>query len=77
MSWIEDDGTVIAALTEGRHADDIWLIDCPDCGVPSYWNQGSHCTCRECGRSISAYSDDAYTLADYWETANYPCDETK
>lgn len=72
---IEEDETVMAAIAEGRHADDIYLIDCPYCGIPSYWNQGSHCTCRKCGREIAHQSDDAYTLQDYWETAVYPCDE--
>jgi hypothetical protein len=72
---IEEDETVVAALSEGRHASDIWLIDCPACGVPSYWNQGSHCTCRKCDREIGDQSDDAYTLEDYWSEAPYPCDE--
>jgi hypothetical protein len=72
---IDEDETVVAAITEGRHADDIWLIDCPSCNIPSYYNQGSHCTCRQCGREIAEYCDDAYTLADYWEQATYPCDE--
>ena len=75
MKRIEDDETVIAALTEGRHASDIWLIECPDCGVPSYWNQGSHCTCRECDREIGRFYEDAYTLQDYWNFAPYPSDE--
>lgn len=77
MKRIEEDETVVAALTEGRHANDIWLIDCPHCGIPSYWNQGSHCTCRECGREIGEHSDDAYTLEDFWNEAPYPMDETE
>lgn len=85
---IEDDETVIAAIREGRHAEDIWLINCPWCAVPSYYNQGSHFTCRVCDRTVNVVDDDsgrntdvsaedAFTLADYWETATYPCDEPK
>jgi hypothetical protein len=74
MADIEQDEMIIAALSEGRHSYEIWLIDCPYCGIPSYWNQGSHCTCRKCGSEIAAYSDDAYTLLDYRETAPYPID---
>ncbi len=78
---IEYDPTVMAAFREGRHANDIWLVDCPDCGVPSYWNQGSHAECRICGKDLSDLTDDsrgsdgAYTLEDYWSYAPYPCDE--
>ena len=74
---IEEDETVMAAIAEGRHADDIYLIDCPACGIPSYWNEGSHCTCRGCNQEIVQYSDGAYTLSDYWVIAEYPCDEKK
>jgi hypothetical protein len=73
----DDDPNVVAAIHEGRHAEDIMLLDCPWCGVPSYWNEGSHFTCRACDRTISVCDDDsfrntqveaadAYTLADYW-----------
>lgn len=83
---IEEDETIIAAIQEGRHADDICLLDCPYCGVPSYYNEGSHFTCRICSRGFSVVDDDSgrntdvsiddmYTLADYWETAPYPNDE--
>jgi len=75
MQRIEDDETVIEALRQGRLADDIWLIDCPWCGVPSYYNEGFHCTCRICGREIGQYSDEARTLADYWEMEPYPSDQ--
>lgn len=72
---IEEDPIVVAAIREGRHANDIWLVDCPNCGVPSYWNQGSHAGCRLCGADLSDLTDDAYTLEDYWDYAPYPCDE--
>lgn len=74
---IEHDPTVMAAIREGRHAEDIWLVECPECGVPSYWNQGSHANCRICERDLSGFTDDAFTLNDYWDRATYPCDEGK
>ena len=85
---IDEDETVVAAIREGRHANDIWLLDCPYCGVPSYYNQGSHFTCRVCDRTIGVAdddsltnnqisADDAYTLADYWEFEPYPPDTRK
>lgn len=74
---IDEDETVVAALREGRHADDIYLMDCPYCGEVSYWNQGSHFTCRACGSHKGTNTEETYTLADYWETATYPCDEVK
>lgn len=85
---IEDTEVIVAAIREGRHADDIQLFDCPYCGVPSYYNEGSHFSCRVCERTFGVIDDDSgrnndinlddvYTLADYWETAPYPCDEGK
>ncbi len=72
----DEDPMVIAAIAEDRRpADDIWLIDCPACGWPSYWNQGSHASCRNCGEDLSGLTDEAYTLDAYWCDAEYPCDE--
>lgn len=72
---------VVEAL-KSRPADDIWVMDCPCCGTTSYYNQGSHFTCRHCGRTFYCLSegeesdgrptvncDDARTLAD---TVDYP-----
>ena len=70
----EEDPMVIAALTAHRQADDIWLVDCPKCGWASYWNEGSHASCRNCGNDLSYRTDEAYTLADFWDIATYPCD---
>jgi hypothetical protein len=75
MARPEDQDEVIEAIKDGRHADDIWLVDCPSCGIPSYWNEGSHAHCHLCGGDISDQVDDAYTLADFWTVASYPCDE--
>lgn len=73
----EEDEMVIEALKEGRQAEDILLLDCPMCGWTSYWNEGSHATCRNCGCDLIALVDagEVFTLADYWTTAPYPCDE--
>ena len=73
----EDDPNVIAALKEGRHAEDIWLIECESCGWVSYWNEGSHASCRNCGANLMAITDEAYTLADYWAYELYPCDDAR
>ena len=77
MSRPEDDPMVVAAICEGRHADDIMLVDCPNCGIPSYWNEGSHARCHKCGADLSDLTDDAYSLEDFWSYATYPCDEKK
>lgn len=45
---------------------DIMLIDCPFCGNQSYYDQGFTCGCEHCGRDIAQFSDEAYTLDDYW-----------
>ena len=85
---IDEDETIMAAIRDGRHAEDIFLLDCPWCGVPSYYNQGSHFTCRVCDRTVqvvdddsgtatSVHADDMYSLADYWKTGTYPCDQQK
>lgn len=70
----DEDPTVIEAISEGRHADDIYIIACPFCGCYSYWNQGSHADCRNCGANLYELTDEAITLEDYWTEAPYPCD---
>jgi hypothetical protein len=72
----ERDPMVIAALEEGRHADDIWIVECPNCCIYSYWNEGTHASCRKCGLDLSAITGDALTLEDYWSQAEYPGDES-
>lgn len=39
------------ALKEGRPADDIAVLSCPDCGRWGYYNQGSGFSCRFCNKS--------------------------
>lgn len=76
-----EDPMVKAAIKDGRDPSDIWLINCPACGQPSYYNQGSHFTCRLCqkgwvciteeeeepadGSYISLGHGDEYTLDDH------------
>ena len=60
-------------INSKRMADDIWLIDCPFCGNQSYYDQGFTCGCEHCGNDIAKFSDEAYTLSDYW----YSYDETE
>lgn len=73
----EEDVNVMAAISEGRHADDIMLFDCPFCGAVSYYNEGSHATCRECERAADVDSEyfNCYSLAEYWEYRPYPDEE--
>lgn len=52
MSW-RDDPNIQAALKE-RQPEDIMVLDCPACCATSYYGQGSHFTCRECGASYAA-----------------------
>lgn len=65
-----DDPNVKAALKSGRPPSDIMLIDCPECGEASYYNQGSHFTCRACDCGWAVISDDedppdrAYIMVD-------------
>lgn len=59
----------------GKDSDDIFLIDCPFCGNQSYYDQGFTCGCEHCGKEIATFSDDSYTLADYWESDFYRKDE--
>lgn len=75
----EDDPMVIAAIEEQRQADDIWIINCDCCLWWSYWNEGSHATCRNCKQDLIPLVElgEAATLADYWTEAPYPCDEAK
>lgn len=69
------DPTVMEAFAEGRQADDIWVIPCSMCNWWSYYNEGSHATCRNCGIDLTRHIDeDAVTMADYWNDASYPCD---
>lgn len=74
-----DDPNVKAALKDGRQPTDIWLIDCPNCGLAGYYNQGSHFICGGCGSGYAClceeeepppdraflYLGDEYTLEDY------------
>lgn len=70
----ESDPMVIAAFESGRHADDIYIVQCPWCSAWSYYNQGSHAECRSCERDLRAQIPEMITIADFWDDAPYPCD---
>lgn len=69
------DETVMAAFSEGRQADDIWVVYCSNCKAWSYWNQGSHCNCRFCLADLN--DEEAITMADYWSDSEYPSDQIR
>jgi hypothetical protein len=73
----DEDPMVIEALSDGRHAEDIYLVQCPWCDGFSYYNQGSHASCRICDRDLTPQIADTITLADYWYDTPYPTDETQ
>jgi len=74
-----DDPRVKARLKEGKSAYEIVLLMCSVCGEVSYYNQGSHFTCGNCGKyfvalaegehaepgALCVWVDDSFTLADY------------
>jgi len=53
-----DDPLVKSALKAGRDPSDIWLLDCPECDRASYYNQGSHFTCRFCDLGWHCITED-------------------
>lgn len=75
----DEDPMVMAAFAEGRAADDIWVVCCGRCEWWSYYNEGSHATCRNlnCGIDLmdQVEAGEALTMADYWTGTPYPCDE--
>jgi hypothetical protein len=75
-TW-QDSPMIRAALRE-RPADDIYVVECDGCGSITYYNQGSHCTCEHCDRSLDHLIDSDWdyltTLADHWEVAVDPPD---
>lgn len=50
------DPRVVEALKE-RAAWDIAVLDCPKCGAPGYYNEGSHFTCLHCKKSFYCCSE--------------------
>lgn len=58
MADIWKDPMVQEALKDGRSADDIQVIACPKCGEWSYWNEGSHFSCRFCNQTWYVYGPD-------------------
>lgn len=62
----DHDPDVQEMLADGVPADEILLLDCPYCGGISYYSGGFTSGCTWCGLDIADFSDDAYSLADYW-----------
>jgi len=59
MNEIWNDPMVKEALSDGRQPWDIALLPCPVCGKLSYYNEGSHFSCRFCDKSFYVVSDEA------------------
>lgn len=57
-AYIWSDPRIKAALRDGRHPDDIAVLNCPKCGHLGYYNEGSHFSCRHCRRSWYCCSED-------------------
>ena len=55
------DPNVMAALKEGRSADDIAVVACPKCNRWGYYNEGSHFSCRFCKVTFQVTQEDADT----------------
>lgn len=56
-SPVWEDPNVKAAMADGRELNDIAVLNCPSCGRLSYYNQGSHFTCRHCDRYFYVASE--------------------
>ena len=52
------DPQVQEALKDGRSADDIAVLACPECGCWGYYNEGSHFSCRFCDKSWHCLTED-------------------
>lgn len=79
---IDDDPGVKAAFANGRNADDICILVCPQCFQYRYYNQGNWFTCWHCDRTFYAAHpeeleeiedglpyvliEDMVTVADLW-----------
>jgi hypothetical protein len=89
MSEIKDDiwqDPMVKEALQERPAEDIAVLNCPDCCKLGYYNQGSHFTCRFCNVTFLCISegeetpegrryltlDDHLTLADVSEFEEGP-----
>ncbi len=72
--YVWDDPMVVECCKEGRKPSDIRLMVCPACNKVSYWNEGSHFTCRFCHQIFNVSEEMAsvsVSLADWGDDA-YP-----
>ena len=50
------------------NSSDIYIIDCPRCAAPSYYDGGFTDFCSCCGYfNLADHSEEAMTLSDHWE----------
>lgn len=49
---------MIKEVLKERPADDIAVLNCPQCGGLSYYNEGSHFSCRFCEKTFYVLSED-------------------
>jgi len=55
-------------LAEGLSAEEILVVGCPGCGQMTYYDGGFTADCACCGYyNLADLSDEAVTLADWWE----------
>lgn len=56
-------------LAEGLDAEEILVVRCPTCGQMTYYDGGFTANCSCCGHyNLADLSDEAVTLADWWES---------
>jgi hypothetical protein len=67
MNTWRDSPMIREALRE-RPPGDIAVVICDECGAPTYYNEGSHCTCEHCGADLTGLTEgdaaEILTLAD-------------
>ena len=51
------DPRVVNALKEGRFADGIAILECPECARWGYYNESSHFTCLFCDKNFYVLSE--------------------
>lgn len=65
-NWRSDD--MVASAMKERDCNDIQIVDCPACQWHTYYNEGSHWSCRNPKCPIVMNGDEAveccYSIAD-------------
>jgi lipopolysaccharide biosynthesis regulator YciM len=62
--WSKD--VIIKQVLETRPIHDVLVVMCDNCNWETYWNQGSHWCCRNCGswRNDDHLVHDSYSVED-------------